>query len=73
MRATFLDGQPVDDRRPRDARGLGISTIYQELNLVPHLSVAENIFLGEAPTRLARRRRLARAERADAELLAISA
>ena len=33
------------------ARRLGISTIYQELSLVPHLSVAENIFLGKTPTR----------------------
>ena len=36
---------------PRDARDLGIRVIYQELNLVPQLSVAENIFLGELPTR----------------------
>ena len=36
---------------PRDALQLGIRVIYQELNLVPHLSVAENIFLGAAPTR----------------------
>jgi ribose transport system ATP-binding protein len=36
---------------PRTALALGVRTIYQELNLVPCLSVAENIFLGETPTR----------------------
>jgi ribose transport system ATP-binding protein len=46
-----LNGRPVDIDSPRAARDLGIRVIYQELNLVPHLSVAENIFLGELPTR----------------------
>ena len=46
-----LNGQPVDIGSPRAARALGIRVIYQELNLVPHLSVAENICLGELPTR----------------------
>jgi ribose transport system ATP-binding protein len=45
-----LFGQPVEIDSPRLARDLGIRVIYQELNLVPHLSVAENIFLGELPT-----------------------
>ena len=53
----------VDIGSPRAARDLGIRVIYQELNLVPHLSVAENIFLGELPTALGRRHRLARAAR----------
>jgi len=47
----LLDGRAVEIGSPRDARALGIRVIYQELNLVPHLSVAENIFLGELPTR----------------------
>jgi ribose transport system ATP-binding protein len=46
-----LNGKAVEISSPRDARDLGIRIIYQELNLVPHLSVAENIFLGELPTR----------------------
>ena len=46
-----IDGQPVDIGSPRDALALGIRVIYQELNLVPQLSVAENIFLGAMPTR----------------------
>ena len=46
-----LDGQPVEISGPDHARRLGISIIYQELTLVPHLSVAENIFLGKAPRR----------------------
>jgi ribose transport system ATP-binding protein len=46
-----VNGQPVDIRSPRDALALGIRVIYQELNLVPQLSVAENIFLGAAPVR----------------------
>ena len=47
----LLDGDPVELDSPLRARKLGISTIYQELTLVPHLSVAENIFLGKTPTR----------------------
>jgi ribose transport system ATP-binding protein len=46
-----VNGQPVDIRSPRDALALGIRVIYQELNLVPQLSVAENMFLGAAPVR----------------------
>ena len=49
----LIDGRPVELGDPLRARRLGISTIYQELTLVPHLSVAENIFLGKAPTRFA--------------------
>ena len=46
-----INDAPVDIRSPQDALALGIRVIYQELNLVPHLSVAENIFLGAAPSR----------------------
>src|SRR5215213_9983758 len=46
----LLDGRPVDPRSPNDAQHLGISTVYQEVNLVPTLSVAENLFLGRLPT-----------------------
>ncbi|MEW5826095.1 MAG: sugar ABC transporter ATP-binding protein [Candidatus Bipolaricaulota bacterium] len=42
-------GQPVDIRSPSEAQHLGIATIYQEYNLVPDLSVAENICLGHIP------------------------
>jgi inositol transport system ATP-binding protein len=34
---------------PQDAQALGIATIYQELNLLPNLSVAENVFIGREP------------------------
>lgn len=46
----LLDGREVDITSPRAAQELGISIIYQELNLVPYLSAAENIFLGREPT-----------------------
>ena len=46
----LLDGRPVSLDTPREAQALGISTIYQEFNLVPHLSAAENIYLGREPT-----------------------
>jgi ribose transport system ATP-binding protein len=46
-----LDGHDIEIGSPRDALARGIRLIYQELNLVPHLSAAENIFLGAAPTR----------------------
>jgi ribose transport system ATP-binding protein len=48
----LVNGKRVDIQNPRDALALGIRVIYQELNLVPHLSVAENIYLGTAPTRV---------------------
>src|SRR5437868_4586922 len=46
-----MNGAVVDIDSPRAARDLGIRVIYQELNLVPQLSVAENIFLGDLPSR----------------------
>jgi ribose transport system ATP-binding protein len=42
-------GHPVVFREPQDAIQQGISTIHQELHLAPHLSAAENIFLGRYP------------------------
>ncbi len=45
----LLDGREVRLGGPREARELGIGTIFQELSLVPDLSVAENIFLGREP------------------------
>src|SRR5688500_2885208 len=44
-------GHPVDFRSPHAAQAHGIATIYQELALVPHLSVAENVFLNREPRR----------------------
>ncbi len=45
----FLEGQPIQITSPYHAQQLGISMIYQEFNLIPYLSVAENIFLGREP------------------------
>ena len=42
----IFDGQPVQFRGIRDSESRGIVIIHQELALVPHLSIAENIFLG---------------------------
>lgn len=47
-----LDGKRVTQHSPAAMQRLGIAVIYQELNLVPHLSVARNIFLGHEPYRL---------------------
>ncbi|MFI5918491.1 sugar ABC transporter ATP-binding protein [Streptomyces anulatus] len=44
-----VSGEPVRFARPFDAQQAGISTIYQEVNLVPLMSVARNIFLGREP------------------------
>src|SRR2546426_11453130 len=48
----ILDGAEVEIKDPKHAQTLGISTIYQEFNLIPHLSVGENIFLGREPAYL---------------------
>jgi len=45
----LLRGQPVRISSPHEAQRLGISIIYQELNLLPDLTVAENVFLGREP------------------------
>jgi simple sugar transport system ATP-binding protein len=46
-----LNGQTIRPRSTQDAQDLGISTVYQEVNLCPNLSVAENIFIGRYPRR----------------------
>ncbi|WP_245714454.1 sugar ABC transporter ATP-binding protein [Janthinobacterium psychrotolerans] len=47
----MLDGKPIAPASTSDAQALGISTVYQEVNLCPNLSVAENIFIGRYPRR----------------------
>ena len=47
----LLDGNPITLNNPVHSRQLGIATIYQELNLVPELTVGQNIFLGKEPKR----------------------
>lgn len=46
-----LDGETVVLRTPRDAHRLGIHVVYQEPELVPHLTVAENLTIGALPSR----------------------
>jgi len=45
----FLNGTPILAHAPGDAVRLGISTVYQEVNLVPNLTVMENLLLGREP------------------------
>jgi ribose transport system ATP-binding protein len=47
----LLGGQSVDFHNPHEAQLAGVSTIFQEINLVPYRSVAENIFMGREPRR----------------------
>ncbi len=46
-----LDGNIVQVRSPRHSQEIGISTVYQEINLCANISVAENIMLGHEPRR----------------------
>lgn len=48
----LIDGEPAGISSPSHAQALGIGIIYQEFTLNPHLSVAENIYLGREPVRL---------------------
>lgn len=43
----YIDGKPFHAETPKEALNAGISVIYQEFNLVPYLSIFENIFLGK--------------------------
>ena len=45
----MLDGQSIHPNSTQEAQKLGISTVYQEVNLCPNLTVAENIFIGRQP------------------------
>jgi ribose transport system ATP-binding protein len=45
----FVGGEPVTIHSPADSLHLGLSFIYQELNLVPQLDIARNMFLGMEP------------------------
>lgn len=44
-----LEGKEILPKTPLDAQASGISTVYQEVNLCPNLSVAENMFIGREP------------------------
>jgi len=50
----ILDGKEIHTRSPQHAQSLGISTVYQEINLCPNLTVAENILLGHEPHKMGR-------------------
>ena len=45
----FFDGKEVKFNSPRDAQKKGIGFVHQELSLCPHISVAENIYMGRTP------------------------
>jgi simple sugar transport system ATP-binding protein len=47
----LIDGEPVTLSGPREARGFGIATVFQDLATVPLMSVWRNFFLGQEPTR----------------------
>lgn len=67
----MLLGRPYQPGGPDEARDVGVSMIYQELNLAPHLTVEENIFLGLERSRygMVRRREQISASRDALELL----
>ncbi len=48
----IVKGKEVEIPNPRAAQNLGISIIHQELNLMPHLTLAQNIFIGREPCRV---------------------
>jgi ribose transport system ATP-binding protein len=47
----LVDGEPLPERDPAGTLRRGVATIYQELDLVEHLSVAQNVYLGHEPRR----------------------
>ena len=46
-----LDGVPISPTDTAHAQRLGIGTVYQEVNLLPNMSVADNLFIGHEPRR----------------------
>ncbi|RGP35383.1 sugar ABC transporter ATP-binding protein [Pseudotabrizicola alkalilacus] len=68
-----VEGRAVTFRSPSDAARAGISMIYQELDLVPQMTVAENLFLGHPPRRFGILDKAARRRRALAALARVGA
>jgi simple sugar transport system ATP-binding protein len=63
-----LKGVRISPRSPREAELAGISTVYQEVNLIPTLSIADNILLGRQPRRFGCLRKREMKRRAEAAL-----
>ena len=70
----FLEGEEVNIDSPKHAQEMGISIIHQEMNLMPHLTVAQNIYIGREPRGgiFVRERELNRQARALLERLDIN-
>ncbi len=66
--SVLLDGEEIAPANPREARTLGISTVFQELSLASNMTVAENIFVNREPVRLGLVRRKAMEDAAGAYL-----
>lgn len=49
-----MEGKTISVKSPLEAQKHGISTVYQEVNLCPHLTVAENIYVGREPLKFGR-------------------
>ncbi|KGE17410.1 sugar ABC transporter ATP-binding protein [Paenibacillus wynnii] len=49
-----MEGKPISVTSPQESQAAGISTVYQEVNLCPNLTVAENIFIGREPRKFGR-------------------
>ncbi len=52
--SVFFEGKELHLQSPQEAQRIGISTVYQEVNLCPNLSVAENIYIGREPMKRGR-------------------
>ena len=48
----LLHNEEINPRDPQDSLTLGVGTVYQEVNLLPNMTVAENLFLGWQPTKM---------------------
>ncbi|UMX63885.1 ATP-binding cassette domain-containing protein [Klebsiella pneumoniae] len=53
----WLEGQAISPKNTAHAQQLGIGTVYQEVNLLPNMSVADNLFIGREPRRFGLLRR----------------
>lgn len=57
-----LDGEPITPHNTAQAQEMGIGTVYQEVNMLPNMSVADNLYIGREPRRFGMidRRRMVR-------------